>query len=230
MSPRHFGCGRTGSLAATTLTRMGGTSLALIGPDRVELHNLDTDGVGPQDIGQPEVNALADSLRPLRQNFSLHPCATYVTALDALPLLDQAQRCLALLPRPWHGHLAYDVLLGCVIESDELYRLLRECPRSSRTTQTLLEPLPAAYAFTDTQLSPITLTKCDLTSYRMSCAACCVLPLRAGPSTMRVLKVALAIVPSYKYIGPLLEAGLAYARRSPMMAPSPSATAWSSSR
>ena len=58
------GCGRTGSLVATTLARIGVSHLTLIDPDTVELHNLDAmDGTSYGDIGRPKVQAVADHLR-----------------------------------------------------------------------------------------------------------------------------------------------------------------------
>lgn len=58
------GCGRTGSLVASTLARIGVSHLTLIDPDRVELHNLDAmDGTSYGDIGRPKVQAVAEHLR-----------------------------------------------------------------------------------------------------------------------------------------------------------------------
>ena len=58
------GCGRTGSLVASTLARIGVSHLTLIDPDRVELHNLDAmDGTSYGDIGRPKVQAVAQHLR-----------------------------------------------------------------------------------------------------------------------------------------------------------------------
>jgi hypothetical protein len=58
------GCGRTGSLIAGTLARLGVRGLVLIDPDQVELHNLgEMDGVTEADLGRNKAEALAASLR-----------------------------------------------------------------------------------------------------------------------------------------------------------------------
>jgi hypothetical protein len=58
------GCGRTGSLAATNLARLGVRELVLIDPDRVEAHNLgEMDGAYPLDVGRPKVEVLVDELQ-----------------------------------------------------------------------------------------------------------------------------------------------------------------------
>ncbi len=59
-----IGCGRSGSIAATTLARLGVQALTLIEPDLVEAHNLaEMDGVSDADIGRLKVEALADFLQ-----------------------------------------------------------------------------------------------------------------------------------------------------------------------
>jgi hypothetical protein len=59
-----IGCGRTGSLIATTLARLGIRRLTLLDPDRIEEHNLgEMDGVTEADIGQSKAIALARFLR-----------------------------------------------------------------------------------------------------------------------------------------------------------------------
>jgi hypothetical protein len=71
------GCGRTGSLVATSLARLGVRELVLIDPDCVEPHNLgEMDGVTAADVGRPKVEALADELRRIQ---SLPP-------MDLMPL------------------------------------------------------------------------------------------------------------------------------------------------
>lgn len=57
------GAGRTGSVLAHTLVRMGARVL-LLDPDQVELHNLDGD-VLPQHEGLAKTDAVARTLRPL---------------------------------------------------------------------------------------------------------------------------------------------------------------------
>lgn len=58
------GCGRTGSLVAATVARLGVRQITLIDPDLVELHNLgEMDVVTSDDVGQAKAAALADRLR-----------------------------------------------------------------------------------------------------------------------------------------------------------------------
>lgn len=60
------GCGRTGSLVAVTLARLGIRRLTLIDPDIVEAHNLgEMDAVTDDDLGRPKAEAIADHLRSL---------------------------------------------------------------------------------------------------------------------------------------------------------------------
>lgn len=85
------GAGRTGSLVATSLARMGVRELALIDPDRVELHNLDAmDGVGIDALGEPKARALTRSLRLIQPALQIHPCVTSITALAAFPRVRQS--------------------------------------------------------------------------------------------------------------------------------------------
>jgi len=57
------GCGRTGSLVATSLARFGVQQLTLIDPDKLEPHNIgEMDGVALGDIGCTKVDALVKSL------------------------------------------------------------------------------------------------------------------------------------------------------------------------
>ena len=58
-----IGVGRTGSLVATTLARLGCRHLSLIDPDRLELHNLgEMDSVCRADVGRYKVDAVVDML------------------------------------------------------------------------------------------------------------------------------------------------------------------------
>lgn len=58
------GCGRTGSLVAVTLARLGIQRLTLIDPDLLEPHNLgEMDAVSDADLGRPKAEALAECLR-----------------------------------------------------------------------------------------------------------------------------------------------------------------------
>lgn len=57
------GCGRTGSLLAVGLRKLGVRRLALLDPDRLEPHNLgEMDAVGPEHVGRPKAEALAEAL------------------------------------------------------------------------------------------------------------------------------------------------------------------------
>jgi len=83
------GCGRTGSLVAVTLARLGVQEIALIDPDAVEVHNLgEMDAVTSADIGKPKAAALADHLRALLSPVpvALFPVAASVTHPTALSL------------------------------------------------------------------------------------------------------------------------------------------------
>jgi hypothetical protein len=58
------GCGRSGSLAAAALRRLGVHQLTLIDKDVLEPHNLgEMDGVTLSDVGRAKVHAVADTLR-----------------------------------------------------------------------------------------------------------------------------------------------------------------------
>lgn len=84
------GCGRTGSIVAHSLARMGVRNLALMDPDLVELHNLDGEGFQPGDLGTPKAEALAKSLLSLDTMLQVDACIHSITALQALTALKQA--------------------------------------------------------------------------------------------------------------------------------------------
>lgn len=64
LHPCIVGCGRTGSLMATALARLGIRQLTLIDPDLMEPHNLgEMDAVTLDDLGKPKVEAVAQHLR-----------------------------------------------------------------------------------------------------------------------------------------------------------------------
>lgn len=95
-----IGCGRTGSISAVTLAKLGVRALTLIDPDVVEEHNLaEMDGVHDADVGRLKVEALADFLR------------AYCAPADA-PLH------ITTIPQPittaHHAALSADVLFCCV--------------------------------------------------------------------------------------------------------------------
>ena len=78
------GCGRTGSLVAVTLARLGVRQLTLIDPDHLEPHNLgEMDGVTDADLGRPKVAALADHLRTLGGD-KVIPIVASITDKEAL--------------------------------------------------------------------------------------------------------------------------------------------------
>jgi hypothetical protein len=57
------GCGRSGSLVATSLLRFGVRHLTLIDPDTLEAHNCgEMDGMGLHQVGELKAQAVADSL------------------------------------------------------------------------------------------------------------------------------------------------------------------------
>ncbi len=63
-----IGCGRTGSVVAVTLARLGIRQLTLIDPDIVETHNLgEMDVVTQADVGHSKAQALAACLRKERE-------------------------------------------------------------------------------------------------------------------------------------------------------------------
>lgn len=67
-----IGCGRTGSLVAVTLARLGVRHLTLIDPDIVETHNLgEMDAANDTDLGRPKAEAVADHLRALLPHSSM---------------------------------------------------------------------------------------------------------------------------------------------------------------
>lgn len=57
------GCGRSGSVAGTTLARMGVRELALLDPDKVDAHSLDSmESLGKEDLGENKAEALGRRL------------------------------------------------------------------------------------------------------------------------------------------------------------------------
>ena len=88
-----IGCGRTGSLVAVTLARLGVHQITLIDPDVVEPHNLgEMDAVTDIDIGRPKAEAIADHLRTLlsHPSVSLSPI---VASISDSAALTAAKRC-----------------------------------------------------------------------------------------------------------------------------------------
>lgn len=85
------GLGKTGSLAAHSLVRMGVRHLTLIDRDRVESHNvLPADLFEPGSVGRPKSHALADGLLRIAPRTHIVPVHEDIGALPALVRLDAA--------------------------------------------------------------------------------------------------------------------------------------------
>ena len=107
------GCGRSGSLMATALARLGVRRLTLVDPDRLELHNLgEMDVVRAAQRGDFKVYAVAEELERLQEGIGaqaaprlkVEPIAEPVSSLRALEAARRA-----------------DLLITCV--DDEAARL-----------------------------------------------------------------------------------------------------------
>lgn len=86
-----IGTGRTGSIIAQMLVRLGATRVWLCDPDRMEFHNLgEMVGVTEADLGQFKVDALAAVLR--NDNADVVPVVTKASITD-LRALGAARRC-----------------------------------------------------------------------------------------------------------------------------------------
>lgn len=82
-----IGCGRTGSLAAATLARLGLHHLTLIDPDRLEPHNLgEMDAATDADVGRPKAQAIADHLHTLFLHFPASPSPIVAPISDSVAL------------------------------------------------------------------------------------------------------------------------------------------------
>jgi len=81
-----IGCGRSGSLIAANLARLGVHELTLTDPDLLEEHNLgEMDLVSSASLGQPKVEVLRNSLNEITDNsLSVTPLACPVTAPAAI--------------------------------------------------------------------------------------------------------------------------------------------------
>jgi molybdopterin/thiamine biosynthesis adenylyltransferase len=88
-----IGCGRTGTLIATMLKHVGVQEIALVDPDRVELHNCgEMDRVDWHDIGATKVSVIAGTLAgdPSPRSANLVALAEPVDHPEALSLLKRA--------------------------------------------------------------------------------------------------------------------------------------------
>jgi len=95
-----IGCGRTGSIASVTLSRLGVRSLKLIDADIIETHNLaEMDGVNDYDVGRLKVEALSDFLKAY--------CTPVGIPLNITTIPET-------ITTAYHAALAADVLFCCV--------------------------------------------------------------------------------------------------------------------
>lgn len=86
-----LGCGRTGSLMAMSLARLGAKKIILVDPDNLGLHNLDAmDGVFAKDIGRYKADALADSLLEVDPSIEVTSCHLSITAMEVLNLVKKS--------------------------------------------------------------------------------------------------------------------------------------------
>jgi molybdopterin/thiamine biosynthesis adenylyltransferase len=86
-----IGVGRTGSLVATSLAKIGVRWLCLIDPDRLELHNLDAmDGVEEKDIGRYKAEVMEESLRRNFPYISATPLPQSLLTPKAIRLVKSA--------------------------------------------------------------------------------------------------------------------------------------------
>lgn len=92
------GVGRTGSLVAHSLSKMGVKQLTLVDPDRVELHNLDAmDGVTEKSLGQYKVEAVKRRLQRERKGQKVTAIPKSVVSAEAFQEM-----------------LTADILISCV--------------------------------------------------------------------------------------------------------------------
>ncbi len=88
-----IGCGRSGSLLAASLARLGVQQLVLIDPDHIEPHNLgEMDIITSADIGRAKVSALADHLHTLVAGQSVTYTAVVAPITDPAAL-EMARSC-----------------------------------------------------------------------------------------------------------------------------------------
>jgi hypothetical protein len=83
------GCGRSGSLVANALVRIGVRELTLVDPDLLEAHNVgEMEGVRLSQVGLPKVAALARFLQEYAPRVSdrAHPCKIHAVADSVLSL------------------------------------------------------------------------------------------------------------------------------------------------
>jgi hypothetical protein len=95
-----IGAGRSGSLVAASLARLGVRQLTIVDPDVLELHNLgEADAVGDADVGVPKAIAVARHLRSTLSDVrsSIEPLVASITepvAIDAAKRSDVIFSCV----------------------------------------------------------------------------------------------------------------------------------------
>ena len=95
------GVGRTGSLVAASLARLGCRHMTLIDPDRLELHNVDAmDLVTPEDIGAFKVDVVARRMRDVHPQLEVCPLSTSVFSQEAQAELKAAQVIICTVDSP----------------------------------------------------------------------------------------------------------------------------------
>lgn len=86
------GAGRTGSVVASSLARLGCRTVTLIDPDRLELPNVDAmDLVMPADVGRFKVDVLAERMNELASRVHVLPLAESVLSEAAHKALKTVQ-------------------------------------------------------------------------------------------------------------------------------------------
>lgn len=95
------GIGRTGSLVAASLARLGCRKVTLIDPDRVELHNVDAmDLVTSADLGCFKAEVVAQRMRELNPHLDVRPLTISVFSQEAHAALKSAQVILCTVDNP----------------------------------------------------------------------------------------------------------------------------------
>jgi molybdopterin-synthase adenylyltransferase len=87
-----IGCGAVGRQVAIQLATMGVTTLQLIDPDHVDLPNLGSQGWFDNQLNQPKVTALKDTLLAINPQASIHTVTT--TFNRSLPIHDVVFCCV----------------------------------------------------------------------------------------------------------------------------------------
>jgi hypothetical protein len=124
------GVGRSGSLVAATLARIGVRHLTLIDPDRLEPHNLDAmDAVTEGDIGRFKVEAVAaalleqDGLQIATLAESVHTSGARAAMRQADVLIccadDDAARMIVACHAVWYARLLIDIGTGIFSDHQE---------------------------------------------------------------------------------------------------------------